>query len=117
MKRFIILTVALASTFAFANFGTPAKASDFGLHFSGRGYHVDLGRTSHRRAYHSGYRTSGYGWPRHHGGHYDWHDTSHYDYHPGEFRRHRNHYHYVPGHYDFHETGHWDYHHGGHHGW
>lgn len=55
----------------------------------------------------------GYGYPRHHHGHYDWHDTSHYDWHPGHFRRHRNHYHYVPGHYDFHRDGHWDYH--GHH--
>ena len=107
MKRFIILLVALASTFAFA-IGTPAKASDFGLHFSGRGYHVDLGRTAHRRAH----GTGGYDWPGYHGGHYDWHDTSHFDYHPAESVRHGNHYHYFPGHYDFHETGHWDHHHG-----
>lgn len=44
------------------------------------------------------------------GGHAHWHDTTHLDYHPGEFGRHRNHYHYTPGHYDVHDDGHWDYH-------
>jgi hypothetical protein len=112
MKRFMILSVTLAAVFAFANLGAPAAtASDFGLHFAGRGYHVDIGRPHYGRGYRTHYGRS------HHGGHYDWHDTSHYDYHPGEFVRHRNHYHYIPGHYDWHETGHWDYHHGGHHGW
>lgn len=53
--------------------------------------------------------------PGHHRrGHYDWHDTSHYDWHPGHYRRHGNHYHYLPGHYDFHREGHWDFHRGGH---
>jgi hypothetical protein len=117
MKRFMILTVALVTAFAFASWDAPAaKAGDFGLHFAGPGYHVDIGRTHHRRAYRSGNRTLGYGRPGYYGGHHHWHDTSHYDYHPGELVRHRNHYHYVPGHYDFHETGHYDYH-DGHHGW
>lgn len=59
-------------------------------------------------------------WGRHifHGGffgrspilHNSWHNTSHYDYHPGQFTRHRNHFHYQPGHYDWHRTGHWDTH-------
>jgi hypothetical protein len=112
MKRFMILTLALVSVFVVASWKAPdVKASDFGLHFAGRGYHIDIGRSHHRLGYYGGYG-GGY-----HGGHYDWHDTSHYDYHPGEFVRHRNHFHYVPGHYDYHETGHYDYHDGHHHGW
>ncbi len=113
MRRFMILSVTVVAMIAFANWSQPVNASDFGIHFAGPGYHVDLGRTHHRRHYRSypsrSYHGHGGGY---HGGGHVWHDTSHYDYHPGEFVRHRNHYHYVPGHYDYHETGHWD-----HYGW
>ncbi len=51
----------------------------------------------------------GYGYTPH-----VYHNTSHWDYHPGQFVRHRNHYHYQPGHYDFHQTGHYDTFHNGH---
>lgn len=107
MKRIMILTGALAMVAALGTFDSSAKASDFALHIGGRGYHVDIGRPHYRTAYYGGYGPSNcYGGPRR-----VWHDTTHLDYHPGEFVRHRGHYHYVPGHYDVHETGHW------HHGW
>jgi hypothetical protein len=117
MKRLLLLIGIVATTVAFATISSPAKAGDFGLHFAGPGYHIDVGRAHYAPSYYggySGYRSVGYGYGGrdYYGGHSDWHDTSHYDYHPGEVVRHRNHYHYVPGHYDYHETGHWD-----HHGW
>lgn len=105
MKRYMVLTGVVAIVAVLAVSSSTAMAADFGLHFGGRGYHLDVGRT-HAPVHYGGLRVA------HWGGHYDWHDTSHYDYHPGEFVRHGNHFHYVPGHYDFHETGHWD-----HHGW
>lgn len=113
MRRFTILIGVFAAMVAFGTFSTPVQASDFGLHFAGPGYHVDVGRADYGRDYYGGYRTARYGGYGDYGyGFGGWHDTSHYDYHPGEVRRHRNHFHYTPGHYDFHETGHWD-----HHGW
>jgi hypothetical protein len=104
-KRTAALAVAAGIGLWLAG-GSAAQASDpWGLGFR-------IGGTSIGFGHYGGYH--GYG--GHHGyGHYDWHDTSHYDWHPGEFQRHRNHYHYVPGHYDFHSDGHWDYHRG-HHG-
>ena len=83
MKKFMIACVVVAG-FALANQTSTAEASRFGFHFGGGGIHVGSG----------------------HGG---WHNTSHYDWHPRSYRRHRNHYHYMPGHYDYHRTGHWDY--------
>ena len=113
MKRFMVLTGLFAAIVAFGTFTSPAQAGDFGFRLAGRGYQVDIGRQHYGHDYYGGYRTARYGgYGDYYGGHSDWHDTSHYDYHPGEFVRHRNHYHYVPGHYDFHETGHLD-----HHGW
>lgn len=84
----------------------------------GGSFGIHIGHGAHPRAYrhgqydpYRGYRSySRYRPPYHDGGHYDWHDTSHYDWHPGHFRRHGNHYHYVPGHFDYHRDGHWDYH-------
>jgi hypothetical protein len=116
MKRLMVLTGIVAVVVAFSTFGSPARAGDFGIHLAGPGYHVDLGRAHYGGGYYDGYRgyrSVGYGYPGRdcYRGYKVWHDTSHYDYHPGEFVRHRNHFHYVPGHYDYHETGHWD--HGG----
>jgi hypothetical protein len=98
MIRFTLVAL-LAATFSLM--ASPGQAAGFGIYFSGPRHHVDYGY----HGYHGG-------WPGHHGWYGDrWHDTSHYDYHPGEFIRHRNHYHYVPGHYDFHPSGHWDHYH------
>jgi hypothetical protein len=114
MKQFMVITGIFAVVVAFAIFSSPAQASDFGIHFAGRGYHIDVGHAHHGYGGYGGYRTLsyGYGGGDCYGGRSVWHDTSHYDYHPAEIVRHRNHYHYVPGHYDFHETGHFD-----HYGW
>jgi hypothetical protein len=113
MKRSIVLTGIAAAVVAFTTFRTPATAGDFGLHFAGSGYHIDVGR-AHYGNHYGGYRTVRYGLYGDgcYGGGHVWHDTSHYDYHPSEFVRHRNHYHFVPGHWDYHDTGHWD-----HYGW
>jgi hypothetical protein len=114
MKRFTIIMGVIAMVVASAAFSSPAQAGDFGLHFAGRGYHIDVGHAHHGHDYYDGYRTARYGYGGHgcYTGRSVWHDTSHWDYHPGEYVRHRNHYHYVPGHYDFHDDGHWD-----HYGW
>lgn len=110
MRKFMVLASVVAVVLAFGTYSAPAKADSFGIHVSGPGYHVDLGRAHHRHAYYGGHRSLGYGFYGNscYGGGRTWHDTSHWDYHPGEFVRHRNHYHYVPGHLDYHHTGHWD---------
>jgi hypothetical protein len=107
----LLIALALVSTS-----GPSAQAQ--GFHFGGGGVHVDVGNPHSYYGGYGGYGQSncygsypytsyyGGGW----GGHSDWHDTTHLDYHPGEYVRHRNHYHYVPGHYDVHEDGHWDHH-------
>lgn len=92
----VILTLAMVASFAWIA-GSTSQAE------AGRRFGIRFGH-----GHHGNHRNHG-NWG-HHGGHYDWHDTSHYDWHPGEYVRHRNHYHYVPGHWDYHRTGHWDYH-------
>jgi len=110
MKTLILTSVTLATITLFGTLTEESQAGDFGIHFAGRGYHVDVGRPHARYGYYGSYY-GGRGWCPHdvYSGHRVWHDTSHYDYHPGEFVRHGNHYHYIPGHYDWHEDGHWDY--------
>jgi hypothetical protein len=93
--------------------GTAAQASDFGFHFSGPGYHFDVGRPHYRSAFYGDY--CGHSYNSYYNNYFvgrSWHDTSHFDYHPGGYVRHRNHYHYIPAHWDYHEDGHWD-----HYGW
>jgi hypothetical protein len=118
---------ALLITLALAGFAVSDSQAQ-GFHFAAGGVHVDVGSPhSYYGSYGSYYpslnRGCGYGeypYTTHYGGGYGvggygggwggrstWHDTTHLDYHPGEFRRHRGHYHYVPGHYDVHEEGHW----------
>jgi hypothetical protein len=110
MKTLILSCVTFATIALFGSFPSRAEADNFGLHFAGPGYHVDIGRPHSRFMYYGSYY--GGGWNNYHR-YYSpqavWHDTSHYDYHPGEFVPHGNHYHYIPGHYDYHEEGHWDY--------
>ena len=60
-----------------------------GVHYGGRGLHI------------------GFFGPRAFGGFPVWHDTTHLHWHPSHFRRHGDHYDYIPGHYDVHRTGHW----------
>ena len=109
MKTLVLSLVTLVASAAIGAVDSPAKADGFGIHFSGPGYHIDVGRPHHRHVYYGGWRAdpSDGGW---YGGYRTrvWHDTSHYDYRPGEFVRHSNHFHYVPGHFDYHEEGHWD---------
>jgi hypothetical protein len=109
MKRFLIMTSVLAVVLAFTTFSSSPAKAEVGVHLAGPGYHIDFGRSHHHDGYYGHHRRVAYGF---YGGDCyrgsRWHDTSHYDYHPGEFVRHRNHYHYVPGHWDYHETGHWD---------
>ncbi len=122
MKTFMLSAVTLFALHVVGANGLEARGQ--GIHFGGGGVHVDVGNPHGYGGYgHCG--TGGYGnyygntygyypqtsyygggW----GGHSQWHDTTHLDYHPGEYRRHRNHYHYSPGHYDVHEDGHWDHH-------
>lgn len=120
MKSFMLSTVTLFALIAFGASGPEARGQ--GFHFGGGGVHVDVGNPHGYYSGYGGYGCGGYGgyggypyttyygggWRG--GGHADWHDTTHLDYHPGEYRRHRNHYHYNPGHYDVHEDGHWDHH-------
>jgi hypothetical protein len=110
MKAIQLILVTLVAITMLGISSDTAQAGDFGIHFAGPGYHVDVGRPHSRFGYYGSYY-GGRHWCPHnyHGGYRVWHDTSHYDYHPGEFVRHRNHYHYIPGHYDWHEDGHWDY--------
>jgi hypothetical protein len=109
MRTLVLLCGTLAAMVLISSANSPAQARDFGFHISGPGYHVDFGRPHARTAYYGSYYGGHGGYHDHHyRGRRTWHDTSHYDYHPGEFVRHRNHYHYVPGHYDYHEDGHWD---------
>lgn len=128
MKTYLLSAVALITLLLAASLAPRASAQ--GIHFGGSGVHVDIGNPhGHYGNYggyyggsgcgYGGYGYAGYGrytpytsfygggWG---GGDAHWHDTTHLDYHPGEFVRHRGHYHYVPGHYDMHEDGHWDYH-------
>jgi hypothetical protein len=117
MRSHLVTAVTLLITLLFVVASAP-KAEAQGFHFGAGGVHVDVGNP---HGYYGGYGAYGHcggygsypyttyyggGW----GGHALWHDTTHLDYHPGEFVRHRNHYHYVPGHYDVHEDGHWDHH-------
>jgi len=123
MKTYLLSAVALITLLIAGS--TTSKASAQGIHFGGAGVHVDIGNP-HRYygnygGYYRGYGCGhgrygsyspytayyGGGWG---GGHAHWHDTTHLDYHPGEFVRHRGHYHYIPGHYHVHEDGHWDEH-------
>jgi hypothetical protein len=103
-----IFTVSAVLAFIIGTLGGAKEASAQGFHFGGAGVHVDVGYPHSYGGYpYTTYWGNGWsGW----GGH-TWHDTTHYDYHPGGFRRHNNHYHYVPGHYDVHYDGHWDHHH------
>jgi hypothetical protein len=114
MKKLLAIAVVATAAFLVPN-GEEAQAQ--GIHFGGRGVHIDIGRP---HGGHYGHRSSHYGrgnsYHRGHSGwgghrsHYRWHDTSHHDYHPGGYVRHYDHYDYVPGHYDFHREGHWDRH-------
>lgn len=118
LKASVLPLGALLVTLAIAGFATSNAAAQ-GFHFGAGGVHVDVGNphgyygnygsyypSLNRGCGYGGYPYSTYyggGW----GGGSTWHDTTQLDYHPGEFRRHRGHYHYVPGHYDVHEDGHW----------
>jgi hypothetical protein len=124
MKSRVLFSVSLVGLMLVSASNSVVSAQGFS--FSSGGVHVGVG-------YPPGYMNTGYGncasygnyggyysrnpyttyygggWAGG-GGHSHWHDTTHLDYHPGEYVRHRNHYHYVPGHYGVHENGHWDHH-------
>jgi hypothetical protein len=109
-----ILTTSAVFVLAIAIDGAN-EASARGFHFGGGGVHIDVGNAHGGfggcRSYpQTSYWGGGWGVYGGWGGHSHWHDTTHLDYHPGEYVRHRNHYHYVPGHYDVHNDGHWDHH-------
>lgn len=123
MKTYLLSVVAFLTLLLAGSVTSEARAQ--GFHFGGGGVHIDVGNP---HSYYGNYGTYYGGWGGYGGGcgygrypynafyggwgggHAHWHDTTHYDYHPGEFVRHRNHFHHVPGHYDLHEEGHWDYH-------
>jgi hypothetical protein len=122
MKTYILSIVVLFSLLLAGSITKDANAQ--GFHFGGGGVHIDVGNPHNYYGNYGGYYGGGCGYGgyggytpyttnyggRWGGGHAHWHDTTHLDYHPGEFVRHRGHYHYVPGHYDVHEDGHWDHH-------
>ncbi len=117
MKTYL-LAIVMGLTLLIVNASAPSARAQ-GFHFGGGGVHVDIGNPHGYYGGYGGYGCGGYGgypYTTYYGGwgggrgHAHWHDTTHLDYHPGEFVRHRNHYHYVPGHYDVHRDGHWDHH-------
>jgi hypothetical protein len=132
MKTFVAIVGSLLVVLLSSNLSPNAFAQ--GCYYGGGNYlgSADRYYNNYRSYYgglnggyrNSGYSNNGYGvypgygvvpWSTNYGGgwgggHAHWHDTTHLDYHPGEYVRHRNHYHYIPGHYDVHEEGHWDYH-------
>src|SRR5262245_38282711 len=112
MKTYMLSIAALFTLLLVGSVANDASAQ--GFHFGGGGVHIDVGNPhsyyGNYGGYYGGYGSGcgyggyspyttyyGGGWG---GGHSHWHDTTHLDYHPGEFVRHRGHYHYVPGHYD-----------------
>ena len=129
MKTYLLTAIALITLLIAGTVASTTTAQ--GIHFGAGGVHVDIGNPHRYYGNYGGYyggngcgygnyggygNSGGYqpytsyyggGWG---GGHAHWHDTTHLDYHPGEYVRHRGHYHYVPGHYDVHEDGHWDHH-------
>lgn len=116
MKRFlgilaVIVGLSVSAAAAQAQYGFGAG------HYGHHGSHGVRHTAPHHGYYGSGFglRTSYYGGLPgvYYGGnrhHHHWHDTSHYDFHPGGFRRHYDHFDYVPSHYDWHDEGHWDHH-------
>jgi hypothetical protein len=102
------LALSLAAVVAVSVVGigtSPADAKGFGVHFSGPGYHFDIGHAQHHNSfYYGGHGNSGCGW----GGGHQWHDTSHYDVVPGYNVWHGNHFDYVPPRVIYHQSGHVD---------